>query len=380
MTGDEAAIRRSFAAVCAELARDVQGLDPAEARRHAREIGIRSGFYGAAFPVESGGGGLPARIAVRLREDAAASGVDAARYLLAGPDGPAWLLEAGTDAQRATWQRPLVAGTLTRCVAMTEPDTGSALGSIATTATRCAAGWRIDGRKYLVSNAAAAEVAIVLANAVGPGRHGPTYFVFGTDTPGWRVGRELPGMHPGYQQYEVELAGVEVPDSAVLGGAALVGHGLAAAVEWLPYGRLGIAARAVGLATWALRIARGHARTRQLDGAPLENKQHIREFLVRSHVRIVASRALVAQAAEALDAGRIATLEAAVAKLHATETACAVIDDSMQVLGGRGWLAEFGLEAAYREARLFRVIDGTSEVQKETIFNLLPSESPEIGR
>jgi alkylation response protein AidB-like acyl-CoA dehydrogenase len=180
----------------------------------------------------------------------------------------------------------------------------------------------------------------------------------------------MPGMNPLFNQYEVELDSIELPDAAVIGR---IGGGVGMALEWMSHGRVAIAARAVGLSRWALGVARRHAHDRVVSGARLDDKQHIREFIVRSHVKIEAARALVGAAAAALDEGRLAAREAAVAKLYATESACEVIDDAIQVLGGRGWLTEYRLAEAYGEARMFRLVDGASEVLKESIFHLLPA-------
>jgi alkylation response protein AidB-like acyl-CoA dehydrogenase len=180
-------------------------------------------------------------------------------------------------------------------------------------------------------------------------------------------------MDPLLNQYEVELESIGVTDSAIIGGPGRIGGATGMTIERSAYGRIGFAARALGLSRWALNVARRFAAQRTVGGVRLSEKQYIREFIVRSYLKIETSRSLVERAAAALDDGRLAVEEAALAKLHATESACEVIDDAMQVLGGRGWLSEYGLEQAYREARSLRIVDGTSEVLKETIFHLMPA-------
>jgi alkylation response protein AidB-like acyl-CoA dehydrogenase len=179
-------------------------------------------------------------------------------------------------------------------------------------------------------------------------------------------------MDPHYLAYEVELAGVEVGDDAVIGGPDHVGGAIGKVSEWMAYGRLAMAARAIGLSRYAWGVARSFAREREVAGGKLSDKQFIREFIVRGDVKIEAARALVRQAAQALDDGKVAVREAAIAKLHATESACEIVDDAIQTLGARGWLSEYGLEQTYREVRAFRIADGSSEVLKETIFHLPP--------
>ncbi|MFD7507750.1 acyl-CoA dehydrogenase family protein [Streptomyces sp. NPDC059853] len=347
-------------------------LPPDEQRELGKKVGIASGLYAAEFPAEYGGWSLPEVYAGELREEAAASGLLFSRHILSVHDGPTRLLLEGTPEQRECWLRPLVEGRWTRCLAMTEEQGGSDLSALRTTATWTDGRWVLSGRKYMISNAAHADMAIVLANAVGRGRGGPTFFAFTTDASGWKILRRLPGMDEQYHQYEIELDSVVLSEAAVLGGPGKIGSATGMATQWLPYGRVNIAARSVGLSRWALGVARQHAAERVIGSGKLSDKQYIREFIVRSHVKIEAARLLVRQAAMALDKGEIGVRQAAVAKLYATESACEVIDDAMQTLGGRGWLREFGLEQAYREARVSRMVDGASELLKETVFHLLP--------
>lgn len=378
MLDDPAVAKAILRHSTAWLREHAAGLEQLEQRDLAREVGRRAGIYAAEYPEEVGGYGLSERLMAELREEAAASGLWYSRFLLSNFHGPSRILMDGTPQQRQQWLRPLVEGRWTRCLAMTEETGGSDLSALHTTAQRVDGGWEIRGRKFLIGNALYADVAIVLANARGEKGAGPTFFVFATEgMPGWNVLRRLPGMDPGYHAFEVELDGVRVGDDAVVGGPGQVGAGIGKASEGMAYGRLAMAARAVGLARYALDVARRHAAGRRIGGGRLDDKQYIREFLVRSDVKIEAARALVRQAADALDDGYAAVREAAVAKLFATESACQVIDDAMQVLGGRGWLEEFGLESVYREARAFRIADGASELLKETIFYLPPSALPE---
>lgn len=339
-------------------------------RALARAAGVASGLFAAEFPEKYGGWSLPELVVADLREEAAASGLPYSRHILSCPDGPSRIVLCGTPEQRERWLRPMIEGRMRRCLAMTEESGGSDVSAMSTTATRAPGGWVLNGRKFMISNAETADAAVVLANVVGEPVAGPTFFIFTTDVPGWRIVRRLPGMEPGYDPYEVELDGIEVGEEAVLGGPGQIGGANGMAIEWLPYGRVSLAARAIGLARWALGVARAHASQRRIAGGRLSDKQYIREFIVRSDVKIEASRALIRQAARALDEGGIAVREAAIAKLHATESACEVIDDAMQTLGGRGWLQEYGLERAYREARVFRMVDGASELLKETIFHI----------
>lgn len=355
------------------LAGNTADLSPQQQSTLARQVGAQCGLYAAEYPVEYGGWALSERLLADLREDAAASGMWFSRFLLSNFHGPARILLEATPQQRDWWLRPLVEGRWTRCLAMTEELSGSDLSSLQTTASQSDGQWLLRGRKIMIGNAANADLAIVLANVVGDGPAGPTFFAFTTDTVGWRVGERMPGMDPNYHAFHVELDSIALPDSAIIGGPGQIGGAIGQATEHMAHGRLVMAARAVGLSRWALTVARRHAATRRMAGGRLDDKQYVREFLVRSDVKITAARALVREAADALDKGQVGVREAAVAKLFATESACEVIDDAMQVLGARGWLSEYGLEQIYRESRAFRIADGASEVLKETIFHL-PAE------
>lgn len=360
------------------LRANAAGLEPDELKALARRVGVASGLYAAEFPVEYGGWSLPERIAVDVREEAAASGLWYSRFALTNFHGPTRILLDGTEAQKERWLRPLVEGRWTRCLAMTEETGGSDLSAMQTKAVRSSSGWRLSGRKFMIGNAAQADVAVILANAAADHASGPTFFICATDTPGWNVQRRLPGMDPNYWAYDVELADIELDDDAVIGGPDHVGGAIGKVTEWMAYGRLAMAARAVGLSRYAWGIARTFAGQREIAGGKLSDKQYIREFIVRSDVKIEAARCLVRRAAQALDDGRVAVREAAMAKLFATESACEIIDDAIQTLGARGWLSEYGLEQIYREARAFRIADGASEVLKETIFYLPPESGGSI--
>lgn len=371
---EQEAARRTMRDVLNWLATRLPALPPEQQRRMTRMAGVHSGLFAAEYPAQYGGRDMPERVLAGLREQAGASGLPYSDRILTGDDGPSRLFMDATPQQRDAWLPPLIEGRLTRCLAMTEQAAGSNLNGIRATATRTSGGWILSGRKFLISNAAEADLAIVLAQAVNGDHLGPTFFVFQTHVPGWRVLRRLPGMNPLADQYEVELADIELTDAAILGGPARMGGASGMALEWMAHGRIAIAARAVGLSRWALGVARRHAHTRVIAGTRLSEHQYTREHIVSSYVKIEAARCLVHQAAAAVDSGCLAAREAATAKLYATESACEVIDDAIQVMGGRGWLTEYGLDRAYAEARMFRLVDGASEVMKETIFHLLPDD------
>ncbi|MCS4592685.1 acyl-CoA dehydrogenase [Brevibacterium sediminis] len=337
-----------------------------------RKLSIARGFYAADFDTDLGGRGISQMEMSEMRVLAAESGLDLSRYTLAGPEGPTHVLNECTPTQRENWVKPLVKGEVTRCTAMTEHTGGSAFGRSITEAVwdPSRSRWHLKGNKHLISNADSADLAIVMAYARGREKDGPTNFIVPVaSNMGWVV-RPLAGMHEDYHQFDVEID-VHVSDESILGGIGKLGHATAQALQWLPYGRLTIAARALGLAKFAQETAIEYARNRKLVHGAISENHFIRHMLVENYCSIESCVHMVRKAASKLDSGSDGLLETSTAKLWATECACKIIDNSMQILGGNGWLRDYKLEGAYREARAFRIIDGTSEVQTEIIYNLL---------
>jgi acyl-CoA dehydrogenase len=293
---------------------------------------------------------------------------------------PANALRACDDAQRERYLLPGIRGERRDCVAVTERDAGSDPSAIAATAERvggaagaagAAGGFRIDGEKWFVTVGDAADYLIVLANAM-PER-APTLFLIDKDTPGVSVLRTPRYMHTFvYEHPEFGFDGVRVGEDAVLGE---VGQGYELTRDWFVEERLMIAARAVGASQRALRVASEWATERVQGGRPIVEHQLIGAMIADSVVDIAANRALVHQVAwEAT--GDPPTLtrkqlhaKAAVVKLAASEAAGRVIDRAVQVLGGRGYMRENPCERLYRDIRVDRIWEGTSEIQRLIVAN-----------
>ena len=281
---------------------------------------------------------------------------------------PANALRACTAAQREEYLLPAIRGERRDCFAVTEEGAGSDPSLVATTAERVDGGFRIDGEKWFVTVGDVADFLIVLA-VVLPERT-PTLFLIDKDRPGVRVLRTPRYMHTFvYEHPEFGFHDVRVPDSAVLGE---VGSGYELTRDWFVEERLMIAARAVGAAERALRSAVDWAREREQFGSPILDYQLIQGMVADSVVDIATNRALVRQVAWEADNGldrRLLHGKAAVVKLSASEAAGRVVDRALQIHGGRGYMRENPCERLYRDLRVDRIWEGTSEIQRLIIAN-----------
>jgi alkylation response protein AidB-like acyl-CoA dehydrogenase len=281
---------------------------------------------------------------------------------------PANALRACDDGQRARYLVPCVEGTKRDCFAVTEPDAGGDPRSIRTTARRTATGWVLDGEKWFVTVGDVADFLITLAMADGR----PTLFLVDRDAPGVRLARVPRYMHTFvYEHPEFVLDGVEVGDDRVLGG---VGQGYELTRDWFVEERLMIGARTVGAAERALEAAVEWATRRVQFGRPIAAYQLIQGMLADCAVDIATNRALLHQVAWEADRGldrRTLHGKAALVKLAASEAAGRVVDRCVQIFGGRGYLREYPVERLYRELRVDRIWEGTSEIQRLTIANEL---------
>src|SRR3954451_451828 len=281
---------------------------------------------------------------------------------------PANALRACGPAQRERYLLPGIRGERRDCVAVTERDAGSDPTGIATTAERTSGGFRLDGEKWFVTVGDAADFLIVLANVL-PER-APTLFLVDKDTPGVSVLRTPRYMHTFvYEHPEFGFADVEVGAGAVLGE---VGQGYELTRDWFVEERLMIAARAMGAAERALRAAAEWADERRQFGRRLLDFQLIQAMVADSVVDISTNRALVHQVAWEADRGlerKMLHAKAAVVKLAASEAGGRVVDRALQMFGGRGYMRENPCERLYRDLRVDRIWEGTSEIQRLIVGN-----------
>ena len=347
-----------------ELACEEHNGLPADVHREVAKSVLRHGLNAINMPTEWGGQGLSVLDQVIVQEQLG----QLTNALWDMVWRPANALRACDEAQRERYLLPGIRGERRDCVAVTERDAGSDPTAIASTATRTGdGGFRLNGEKWFVTVGDVADYLIVLANVL-PER-APTLFLVDRDTPGVRVLRTPRYMHTFvYEHPEFAFEDVALPVDAVLGD---VGQGYELTRDWFVEERLMIAARAIGAAERALRAAVEWAGERQQSGRLLEH-QLIQGMVADSVVDIATNRALVHQVAWEADQGlerKMLHAKAAVVKLAASEAGGRVVDRALQMFGGRGYMRENPCERLYRDLRVDRIWEGTSEIQRLIVGN-----------
>ena len=331
-----------------------------------RELG-EMGFYGMLVPESYGGsdaGYLSLALVVEeiAKGDGALSTVTSVmNSVVCGP-----VNAFGSDQQKEQWLTPLATGEKLGAFCLTEPQAGSDAAALKTKATKVDGGWRISGTKQFITNGSICDVAIVFA-VTNPelGKKGMSAFLVPSELPGFEVTNieKKMGQHAS-DTAQLHFNDVIVPSDALLGKE---GQGYAIALANLEGGRIGIAAQCVGMAQAAFDIAANYALERQSFDKPLMEHQAIAFRLADMDTKIEAARQLVWLAACKKDRGEAALREAAMAKLMASEMAESVVSEAMQVLGGYGYLNDFPLEQIYRDVRVAKIYEGTSDIQKMII-------------
>ncbi|WP_219412437.1 acyl-CoA dehydrogenase family protein [Pseudonocardia nigra] len=345
---------------------------PAESLAVIRDEVLASGLQAVNMPAEWGGAGLSVLEQVVVQEELG-------RLTNALWDTvwrPANALRACTPQQRERYLVPEIQGRRRDAVAVTEADAGSDPQGIETVATPDGDGYRINGEKWFVTVGDAADFLIVLAlvrpvDAGGEGEGGaPTLFLVDKDLPGVAVKRVPRYMHTFvYEHPEFVFQDVRVGADAVLGE---VGGGYDLTRDWFTEERLMIGARTIGAAERALALAAGWAKNRVQGGKPIAEHQLIQGMLADCAVDIAVNRAYVHQVAWEFDAGgdrKTLHAKAALAKLSASEAAGRVVDRCVQIFGGRGYMRDYPVERLYRELRVDRIWEGTSEIQRLVVAN-----------
>ena len=267
----------------------------------------------------------------------------------------------GSEDQKARWVPDLARGTRIGSFALTEPEAGSDAAAIQTTAGRVDGGYRLSGHKQWLTNGRIAGAAIVFACAP----KGVTAFVVPTDAEGLSFGKHARKMGViSATTDDMHLENVFVPEEDRLGEE---GNGLSVALGTLDFGRIGIAAQALGIAEAAFRYASNYAAERTTFGKPIAEHQAIAFKLADMQTKIRAARLLVHEAAWMKDRGMRITEAGARAKLYASQVANEVTYEAVQVLGGYGYMKDHPVERYYRDARVTEIYEGTSEIQRLVI-------------
>ena len=345
-----------------------------DARRQAKQILARLGKAGwirHAIPETYGGtaDGPDLRACCLIREALAAASplADSVYALQCLGSMPVTL--AGSEGLRQRILPEVAGGRLMSAFAMTEPDAGSDVGGMRTRARRDGEDWVLDGRKHFITNAGVADYYVVFA-VTDPeaGHRGLSCFLVEADRPGFRFERPqvLSEPHP---LGEIAFEGCRVPGENLLGRE---GQGFKVGMRTLDRLRATVAAAACGMAERALAESLEHARVRQQFGQPLADFQLVQQKLARMATELAAARLLTYRAAQAADGGaERVTLESAMAKSYATEAAQRIVDDAVQILGGRGVMRDHPVDRLYRAVRALRIYEGTTEIQHVVIARQL---------
>jgi acyl-CoA dehydrogenase len=281
----------------------------------------------------------------------------------------------GTDAQKAEWLPKLASGEIVASFALTEPGAGSDAASVRTAAIRDGDHYVVNGTKRYITNANRAGMFTLLARS-DPSKKGATgisAFIVPAATPGITIGKPEKKMgQQGAHICDVIFENARVPASLRLGAE---GEGFKVAMQVLDRGRLHISAVCVGVAERLIRECVTYAREREQFGSRIGDFQLIQAMLADSKTDAYAARCMVMDAAKKRDSGASVTMEAACTKYFASEMVGRVADRAVQIFGGAGYVADYGIERFYRDVRIFRIYEGTSQIQQLVIArNLLRAE------
>ncbi|MEZ0242308.1 MAG: acyl-CoA dehydrogenase family protein [Sphingomonas sp.] len=322
------------------------------------------GLFGLSIAEEYGGLGLTmteeCKVAIELGRTTPAFRSTFGTNVGIGSQG---IVLAGTPEQKAEWLPKIASGEVISSFALTEPDVGSDSGAVKTRAVRDGDIYRISGTKRFITNADKAHVFTLMARTGDePGGRGVSAFLVPRDLPGLTIGEPEKKMgQKGAKVADVILDNVEVPANLRLGGE---GEGFKIAMQVLDRGRLHISAVCVGVAERLIADCVAYASERKQFGKPIAEHQLIQAMIADSKTEAMAARALMLETAAAKDAGQNTTMEAAATKYFASEMVGRVADRAVQIFGGAGYIADYGIERLYRDVRLFRIYEGTSQIQQ----------------
>jgi acyl-CoA dehydrogenase len=353
----------------------VERLDevPEELAHAIRRRAIDAGLYAANFPVELGGGGLDALSLTLVEQELGWTGY-ALQALVTRPSN---ILRACAGDQVETYLLPTVRGERHDCLAMSEPGAGSDVRAMTTNARRDGEDWVINGAKHFISHADMADFVVLFAvTGVEPTTRGQrsaiTAFLVDHSNPGLSIRRGAPSVsHRGYHHNELSFVDARVPGSALLGEE---GHGFDLMNEWLGASRLTVAATSVGRARRVLELSAEWAATREQFGQPVGRFQGIGFALADMATELEAADLLTLRAAWRMTEGRMSDSDVAMAKLFATEMLGRLTDRAVQIYGGMGLMSDLPIERFWRDARVERIWDGTSEVQRHIISRAMLRE------
>ena len=338
---------------------------PADVVREMRELGL----YGLSISEDYGGLGLTmleeCKVAIELGRTTPAFRSTFGTNVGIGSQG---LVMAGSPEQKALWLPRIASGEIVTSFALTEPDVGSDSGAVKTRAVKAkdangADVYRLSGTKRYITNADKADLFTVMARTgEEPGARGVSAFLVPRDLPGLSIGHPEKKMgQKGAKVADVNFDDVAVPAANRLGAE---GEGFKIAMRVLDRGRLHISAVCVGVAERLIADCVAYASERKQFGKAISEHQLIQAMIADSKTEALAARALVLETAAAKDAGKDVVMESAASKYYASEMVGRVADRAVQIYGGAGYIADYGIERLYRDVRLFRIYEGTSQIQQ----------------
>jgi acyl-CoA dehydrogenase len=332
---------------------------PADLVAEMKEMGL----FGLSIEPEYGGLGLSMleeiKVAIELGKTSPAMRSSFGTNVGIGSQG---LVMAGTPEQKAQWLPRIATGEVITSFALTEPDVGSDSANVKTRAVRDGNQWKLSGTKRYITNADKASLFTVMARTGEEGARGVSAFLVPADSPGLTVGapEKKMGQH-GAHVCDVNFDNVPVPPENMLGAE---GEGFKVAMRVLDRGRLHISAVCIGAAERLIADSVAYANERIQGGKPIAQHQLIQGMIADMKTECLAAKALVLQTAAQKDAGENVVMEAAAAKYFASEMVGRVADKAVQIFGGAGYIADYGIERFYRDVRLFRIYEGTSQIQQ----------------
>lgn len=325
------------------------------------------GLFGLSIAEDYGGLGLDmieeCRVAIEMGRTTPAFRSSFGTNVGIGSQG---LVMAGTPEQKAQWLPRIASGEIVTSFALTEPDVGSDSGSVKARAVKDGDVYRLTGTKRYITNADKAQLFTVMARTgEEKGARGVSAFLVPKDLPGITIGEPEKKMgQKGAKVADVHFDDVPVPAANRLGAE---GEGFKIAMRVLDRGRLHISAVCVGVAERLIADSVAYAGSRSQFGQPIAGHQLIQGMIADMKTEALVARAMVLETAAAKDRGEDVVLESAAAKYFASEMVGRVADKAVQIYGGAGYIADYGIERLYRDVRLFRIYEGTSQIQQVII-------------
>jgi alkylation response protein AidB-like acyl-CoA dehydrogenase len=334
------------------------------------------GLFGVTIPEEYGGMGLDLTTYAMIVEELSRGWISISGVVNTHFIGSYLLMKFGTDEQKEYFLPKMATGEIRAAFSLSEPEVGSDVQSIKSTAKRADGEWEINGQKMWVTNGLRSGVVFVLVKTdtkADPPYKGMTCFICekepGADkVPGLTVPPKIKKMgYKGVESTELVFDGFKVGEDRILGGPEGLGQGFIQMMDALEVGRVNVAARGVGVAQRAMELALRYSQERKTFGKPIAQHQAITFKLAEMGTRLEAARLLTLKAARMKDAGERSDLEAGMAKLFASEAAKENAEEALRIHGGYGYSKEYEIERIYRDAPLLLIGEGTSEIQKLVI-------------